>query len=387
MALGSRFDLDEMRREAQEAKRKARNRAIASNVTFAVVVLAILVGGKIGWDKWSEKREADRIAAENARIAQERAQAEHRRAAEAKARELAANREKERREREEARERERREREEARERERREREEERIRAEERRREEAEFRAVQQELKSFEDQVVSGIRFSPEDHVCFEYGLGESVDISVDGERWAELSALAQGRQTIDFLEKLRGTTVTNDFSEMRYPDRATFARLLENLDGERFTIVMRLNDTSRAKRLVLVAGNLESGLAQPDGSRILKTGNKVSGWTVPFTYGDKTPVFLLEQSTADRLARDWAKLRRKVRGEAAKLDNKEQFIAERLAAELPEFIRAARLEVVAAPPVPVEEPKDESKKKEQKPRQTFKGLNSDKRSLGGSRRR
>ena len=72
MAVGGRFDLEEARREALEAKRRAKIRSIVSNATLVAVLLAVAVGGKIGWDWWSEKREAERVAAEQARIAEER---------------------------------------------------------------------------------------------------------------------------------------------------------------------------------------------------------------------------------------------------------------------------------------------------------------------------
>ena len=56
MAVGGRFDLEEARREALEAKRRAKIRSIVSNATLVAVLLAVAVGGKIGWDWWSEKR-------------------------------------------------------------------------------------------------------------------------------------------------------------------------------------------------------------------------------------------------------------------------------------------------------------------------------------------
>ena len=166
MAVAGRFDLEEARREAQAAKRAARIRSIVSNVTLGVVVLAIAIGGKMGWDWWSEKREAERVAAEEARIAEERAEAERKKVEAEKRKAEAEKREAERKAREEAREAERKAKAEAREREKREREEEKLRAEERRRAEAEFRIEQQELKKFEDAQIAALDFRPETHVCF-----------------------------------------------------------------------------------------------------------------------------------------------------------------------------------------------------------------------------
>ena len=385
MAVGGRFDLEEARREAQAAKRAARIRSIVSNVTLVVVLLVVAIGGKIGWDKWQEKREADRAAAEAAQIAEEKARAEQKRAAEEKAKALAEKREAERKALAEKREAERKAREEAREREKREREEAKVREAERRRAEAEFRAEQQELKKFEDSKVSALEFRPESHVCFEYGLEKVAKIFVDESKWGTLSAHSQKRRTADFLEALRDDTVTNVISDTCYPDRATFDHLLENLDAERFTLVVNLDDDARDRKLVLVAADKEKGLAAPEGMRALKAGGKIFGWTAPFAYGDKIPFFLLEQATADRLAREWSQFRRKVRSDAAKLDNKEQFIAERLEKELPEFVRTVRIEVTS---VPVEtNKKDDTKKQDNKKRMLMKGSSSDIRKFNGPQRR
>lgn len=385
MAVGGRFDLEEARRKAQAAKRAARIRSIVSNVTLVVVLLVVAIGGKIGWDKWQEKREADRAAAEAAQIAEEKARAEQKRAAEKKAKALAEKREAERKALAEKREAERKAREEAREREKREREEAKVREAERRRAEAEFRAEQQELKKFEDAKVSALEFRPESHVCFEYGLEKVAKIYVDESKWGTLSAHSQKRRTADFLEALRDDTVTNVISDTCYPDRATFDHLLENLDAERFTLVVNLDDDARDRKLVLVAADKEKGLAAPEGMRALKAGGKISGWTVPFAYGDKIPFFLLEQATADRLAREWSQFRRKVRSDAARLDNKEQYVAEKLEKELPEFVRTVRIEVTS---VPVEtKKKDDTKKQDTKKRPMMKGSNSDIRRLNGPQRR
>ena len=385
MAVAGRFDLEEARREAQAAKRAARIRSIVSNVTLGVVVLAIAIGGKIGWDKWQEKREADRAAAEAAQIAEEKVKAEQRRAAAAKAKALAEKREAERKALEEKRAAERKAREEAREREKREREEEKFREAERRRAEAEFRAEQQELKKFEDAKIASLDFRPETYVCFEYGLEKVAKLSVDESRWGTLFAHSQKRRTAEFLEALRDDTVTNVITDTCYPDRATFDHLLDNLDAERFTLVVNLDDDAQGRKLVLVAADKEKGLAVPESMRALKAGGKISGWTVPFAYGDKTPFFLLEQATADRFAREWSQFRRKVRVDAAKLDNKEQYVAEKLEKELPEFVRTVRIEVTS---VPVEtNKKDDTKKQDNKKRTLMKGSSSDIRKLSGPQRR
>jgi hypothetical protein len=339
----------------------------------------------MGWDWWSEKREAERVAAEEARIAEERAEAERKKAEAEKRKAEAEKREAERKALEEKRAAERKAREEAREREKREREEEKLREAERRRAEAEFRAEQQELKKFEDAKIASLDFRPETYVCFEYGLEKVAKLSVDESRWGTLFAHSQKRRTAEFLEALRDDTVTNVITDTCYPDRATFDHLLDNLDAERFTLVVNLDDDAQGRKLVLVAADKEKGLAVPESMRALKAGGKISGWTVPFAYGDKTPFFLLEQATADRFAREWSQFRRKVRVDAAKLDNKEQYVAEKLEKELPEFVRTVRIEVTS---VPVEtNKKDDTKKQDNKKRSLMKGSSSDIRKLSGPQRR
>jgi hypothetical protein len=385
MAVAGRFDLEEARREAQAAKRAARIRSIVSNVTLVVVLLVVGIGGKIGWDKGQEKREADRAAAEAAQIAEEKAKAEQKRAEAEKAKVLAEKREAERKAREEAREAERKARVEAREREKREREEEKLRVEERRRAEAEFRAEQQELKKFEDAQIAALDFRPETHVCFEYGLEKALRISVDESKWGTLSSHSQKRRTAEFLEALRDDTVTNVITDTCYPDRATFDHLIANLAATRFTLVANVSDDAMDRKIAIVVADVEKGLAAPEGMRALKSGGKVSGWTVPFAYGDKYPIFVLDQSTADRFAREWSQFRRKVRSDAAKLDNKDEFVASKLAKELPEFVRTVRIEVTS---VPVEtSKKDNVKKQDTKKKPLMKGSNSDMRRMSGPQRR
>ena len=384
--VGGRFELEELRRQAEAEKKAARMRAIVSNATLVVVLIAVAVGGKIGWDKWQEKREADRVAAEEARIAEEKAAAERKKAEAEREKAAAEKREAERKAREEARAAERRAREEKIAAEKAAREEERRRKEEERRYAEEHRAEQQELKKYEDQVVSNLRFQAGDHICYEYGVDEIVESSVDERRWLELSQLAKKRQTIEFLEQLRGESVTNDFSATRYPDRDTFAKLLENLDAERFTLVLKLKDDARGRRLALVAPDLEKGLAEPEGARQMKSGTRVIGWTVPFAYGDEMTMFLVEQATADRFTREWTSLRRKMRTEAAKLDNRDEYVANRLSKELPDFVKSVKIEITTPPPEDKPSSKSSSSKKhEEKQRPTMKGSNSDIRTLGGAR--
>ena len=380
--VGRRFDLEELRREAQAEKKARRIRAIVSNATCVALILAVGIGGKVGWDKWQAKRTAERVAAEAARAAEERAEAERRKAEEERKRIAAEKREAERKAREEKVAAERKAREEKVAAEKAAREEERRRKEEESRLAEEFRAEQLELRKYEDGVVEGLRFQTGDHIGCEYGLEDLVDFSVDEARWLDLYQLVQKRQTIAFLERLRGANVTNEFSESRHPDRGTFAALMANLNAERFTLVLRLKDEARGRKLTLVAADAETGLAEPQGSRQMKSGSRIVGWTVPFTYGEDVGLFLMEQSTAMRFTREWSAKRRKLMSEAAKLDSRDEYVANRLRRDLPDFAKSVRIEIATPPP---EEPAPSASQKVSKPKPTLKGASSSIRTFSGPR--
>ena len=116
----------------------------------------------------------------------------------------------------------------------------------------------------------------------------------------------------------------------------------------------------------------------------MKSGSRVIGWTVPFAYGDKMPVFLVEQPTADRFSREWSARRRKLRTEAAKLDNRDEYVSNRLSKELPGFVKSVKIEITTPPPEDKSAAKfSSSQKRESKQRQLMKGSNSNIRTLGG----
>ena len=75
-----------------------------------------------------------------------------------------------------------------------------------------------------------------------------------------------------------------------------------------------------------------------------------------------------------------------MRTEAAKLDNRDEYVANRLSKELPDFVKSVKIEITTPPPEDKPSSKSSSsKKREEKQRPTMKGSNSDIRTLGGSR--
>lgn len=379
--VGRRFDFEAAREEARAKKQKEKIKKIVSSSVLVVILLVLVIGGKVGWDSWREKRQREQEAAEAARLAEERAYAEKKRLENERREAERIRREAERKAREEAREAERRAKEEARAAERLAREQARAAAEEARRLEAENKIRQKDLKAYAEKTVGDLRFVIDDHVVIPVGTDTMFEMSVDERRWVELSASASARAAIDLFEELRGN-VTNEFSESNYPDRETVGRLLANLDDERFTLVVQLTDEARGKRFVVTAIDPVEGLVEPKGCRALKDGSRVTGWTIPFRYGDRYPVFIMDSRTADKFAREWASEVRKVRKDAAKLSNADEFVATRLAESLPDFIRSVKVEL-STPPPEEKKPEPRETKREFKPKATLKGSNTSIRTMNG----
>ena len=348
MAIGGRYDIEAVRRAAQEAKRKARIKAIVSNCTAGVVLIAFAIGAKIGWDKWQEHKEEERRAeaAAAARAEYERQIAEKRRVEEEARRK--AQREAEKREREAEAERIRKEREDRI----REREEARMRQEAEReaarQREKEDREWQEQHKSFAERTVASLRFAVNDYIAVDAEFEQGVETYVDGDRWTDLAAKAGTNTVIEFLDTVNDGSVTNAYSESRYPDRATLSAILELLDKEKFIMVVRLNKDRmpRQTRLALVAADVDAGLAVPPGAREMKdSAGRVDGWTAPFVFKKGWPMFVMPQADVDRFNRDWRSIKKRIMRDAAKLDDKDAFVAARLKSEMDGSVNALKVEL------------------------------------------
>ena len=383
--VGRRFDAEAARAEALAKRRAEKIRKIVSAATLVVLLLVLTVGGRIGWNWWQEKRAREAAAAEEARLAEERAEAERRRVENERREAERLRREAERKAAEERREAERKAREEAREAERKAREEARRAAEEARRREAENRVVQSERREYAQKAVGALRFVVDDHVVFQEGTDGCFDSAVDGRRWVELAAMAQAREALDFFETIRDGSVTNAFSESNYPDRETVSRLLGKLGEERFTLVVKLTEAARDRRFVVATVDPVRGVGLPEGCRELKSGGRLTGWTIPFVYGAESPVLVMDSRTADRIAREWNSLSRGIRRDAAKLTNRDEYVAERLRKELPDFLNSVRIELSTPPPA--EKADDAAAPREIKPKATMKGTGDIRRMNGPHTRR
>jgi len=171
---------------------------------------------------------------------------------------------------------------------------------------------------------------------------------------------ADGSFSLTAPDAFRDVTDTNDFSHVDYPDAPTVNRLLGRLASERFTLVVQLKPSAiGGNRLTLLGASATDGLASPAGARALKNKvGQVTGWTVPFVYGEEFPVFLLRSATAGRLKRDWRNVVWQINQDAEKLtpETRENFISVRLAHELPGFIHSVRIELAMPAPEPLPAP-------------------------------
>lgn len=384
MVAGKRYDLNVAREEARAKRRAEKIGKIVSACVLVLVLSALVAGGWFGWNKWMESRERARLAAEAEQLAAEKAAAERQRLAAERREADRLRREAEKRAAEEKRIAEKKAREEARIAEQKAREEARRQAEEARRQAEEAKQRQQELKDYAYKTLGSIRFSVDDHIVFQEGTDDCFMTEIDGQRWGDLAEAVRSRQPIDFFELLRERSDTGFFTEANYPDRETIARLLDKLDAERFTLVVRLTDRASGRRFVVAGLDPERGFAVPEGCRELKQGGRLAGWTIPFRYGDESPIFVMEPRMKDSIAREWNTLVRGIRKDAAKLTNRDEYAAERIKKELPDFVRSVKIELESPPP---EEKSDSSTRREIKPKATMKGSGDIRRMNGPHLRR
>ncbi len=359
MSVDGCYDLRRAQEAARKAKARARRRAILSNATAALILGAAVACLMWFWQTWNDRRERVRLAElEESRQAELREQEREEKAA-AERLAHAAARQKAQLEREAAQAQAAREREER-----------RLRAEEMRltdrrlREEAKRAAAaheeeQKERRRYLESAVANVRLSIDDHLVTECACEAMFDVSVSEPRWEKLIATAAA-DPLDFLEMFRDVTDTNDFSHVDYPDAPTVNRLLGRLASERFTLVVQLKPSAiGGNRLTLLGASATDGLASPAGARALKNKvGQVTGWTVPFVYGEEFPVFLLRSATAGRLKRDWRNVVWQINQDAEKLtpETRENFISVRLAHELPGFIHSVRIELAMPAPEPLPAP-------------------------------
>lgn len=362
MAVGGRFDIEAVRRKAEEEKRKAKRKAVVSYCTSAALVIALLVGGKIGWDAWSSRREAARQAEEAAKAREERAKAE-----------AARKRMEAEREAREAREKKRREELERAEAEKRAREEERARREEERRKRQEAEAAEKARRKANsdwieankervDETISKLheRFDCSKRVETSFEYGHAVDVDVEGERWGDLETASGALARPTFFELVNASNAVPEYAQAiekglpeaakDYPAADTLAALVAALEKERFTMTVTMRSSApKWRQAILLSPDLATGLAIPEGCKPFGDGRETGGWTLPFAFGSQEPLFVLSRQEASGYNKEWRRIRSGVLREAMKLQDKEAFVEARLRDEMKTFLATVRKRMAQDP--------------------------------------
>jgi len=390
MVNGTRFDIEEVRREAARQKKAAKTKALVSNITFIGLIAVIAVGCFVGWGEWQRKRERELREARAAQEAEERERAERERAEAKRKEEIQAKRDAERKAAEERHHQEVLAREEA-----------KIKVaeiaaaakaaeEEAKRAAAENEIRQSALKRYAASAVQATRLNIEHYITLAYGLDSLVDVSVAENRWRTLSMAAQGGHPLELLDLARDASITNSYSESDYPDKDVVDAIISCLSKEKFTLMVR-TDRYNGPKLALVKADVEDGLSEPEGAHPMKDPRgRTIGWTAPFQYGEDSCIMLMPKVAAEQFMSEWRRLRSTVKRDASKLskESRDGFVAERMKRELPSFASSVRAQIQIPPPPEPEKKEPPKPIRERDPsRTTLRGASGDIRTLRGPSRR
>lgn len=341
MAVADRFDIEAAREEARAAKQAKMVKTVVSYCILAVVIIALIVGGKLGIDAWRERRER---AAEEAREAerQEIARAKKEKARrEKEMAERAAERERQRKAQEEERERQRKEREE--ERERKLEAQRRERAEREAQRDAERRAMelQRELKRYGEDALRTVTFKLEDHVAVESQISRQFGFETDDPLWERLSNAASSRSAPLFFDAIE---TKENAREGEFYTRETVAAKLQKLNETRFKMkVMSEAGPEACKTACVYRIDPEEGLVRPPEEAVVKSDGNVAGWCASFKFGEGKTLFLMTNRKAERLQGEWNAKLREMRLTARRNGLNEQTVAalrEKWTKDFTELVRA-----------------------------------------------
>lgn len=354
MAVADRFDLKAAGEEARKKKEAEKLRKIMSWVVLGIVILVVLIGGKLGWDFWMDKRRQaeEARAAEEARIEAAKA----RKAKEQKERAAAERlkREQQRKAAEAERERKQREREIARQKQIEERERERIEREQAKRHEREVREEQAELRKYVDELLPTIQPSVADHMHVALAFRDGVVLSCTDESWVELQSYAASRNATLFLNLIKPDSLTAEsMAGGMLPSRKVFTDAIKKLDTMSFTMsIMLEQDAKLPGKPGVWALTVEKGLVPAEGLQEVKEEKRLAGWTLPFVYGDKTPHYVMDVATANRCVQEWRRQMKKIVQEQKKVDGDENWLMERKRLLMASLQTELEKEIDTPPPEP-----------------------------------
>ena len=179
-------------------------------------------------------------------------------------------------------------------------------------------------------------------------LRSSVIVEAGDELWGQLAAKLNTRDYLGFLSLLDDEAITNDFSDLDYPDRELVDGVLERLMNRGFTLAVRLKKDVPENPPSLFAFDPEAGLAAA-GRRL--PGDGAPGWVVTRRLSDRQPLVLVDKYALRIFRGEWQRTRAKVEEGAAKLRNKSQWARTQLERELEDFANYVKL-AAKAPPKP-----------------------------------
>lgn len=393
MVAGERFDLGNAKAKAAKAKKDAMIKNLISYGVMVIILIALAVGGKIGWDRYQEKKEQERLQAEAELKAAEKREKLAREKKEKERQEFQAKKEAEAKAKKEEAERRKREREEQRVQQQEARRQQREAEQERRRQEAENRRQQQENKRNGEQYMQSIRIDAADHYCVEAGMQKYVEFSVKEPRWAEIEMAIGTKNPTVFCAML---DPQKDEAAVGFPDAGRIAAAQAKLAEERFTFIVKQSaEVPKWAKLEVVRANVKTGVDLPEsGQEFRDKEGRVDSWHCPFRYGDENPVFVMTGDTAKRLRREWADTVKSIQSEARKSRLTPEALKGKLRGAFALFASSIRGQLAVEPEDPAviakrraeEEAKAKAAKKKSK--QTFgggkdKGGKSDIRTMSG----
>lgn len=361
MAVADRFDIGAAREEARLEKQAKKIKMIVSYCVLAVIILALVIGGKFGIDAWRESRER---AAEEAREAERQEIARIKKEKAKREKEMAekvAERERIRKQQEEERERLRKERDAERERKMEAQRKERAEREAQREAERRAMTLQRELKRYGEDALKTVTFKLEDHVAMESQLSRAFSFDTEDPLWQRLVQAVSSRSAPLFFDAIE---TKENAREGEFYTRETITAKLEKLRTTRFKMkVISETGPEACKTACIYKVDPEEGLVPPGDEAVVKNDGSITGWCVDFVFGEGKTLFLMTTRKAERLQGEWNAKQREIRQTARRNGLNEQTVAslrEKWAADFAELVRAQ---------IQVREPAEDKVRQEKSPQE------------------